>query len=93
MLTYDGLSFDVEGASVKLNGSHALKSRALDLNGEVLLNASASHTIAGIKGWLLRPIDPLFRKNGAGTRLVITVGGTQEKPLVKLDFGKTLRGN
>ena len=37
VLTYDGLSFDVEGASVKLNGSHALKSRTLDLNGEVLL--------------------------------------------------------
>ena len=35
VLTYDGLSFDVEGASVKLNGSHALKSRTLDLNGEV----------------------------------------------------------
>ncbi len=93
VLTYNGLSFDVEGASVRLNGSHALKSRTLDLNGEVLLNASVSHTIGGVKGWLLRPIDPLFRKNGAGTRLVISVGGTQEKPQVKLDFGKTLRGN
>lgn len=93
VLTYTGLSFNVEGASVRLNGSHALKSRALDLNGEVLLNASASRTISGIKGWLLRPFDPLFRKSGAGTRLVIRVEGTQEKPKVKLDFGKTLRGN
>jgi hypothetical protein len=93
VLTYSGLSFNVEGASVRLNGSHALKSRALDLSGEVLLDVSASRTISGFKGWLLRPFDPLFRKNGAATRLVITVGGTQEKPQVKLDFGKTLRGN
>lgn len=93
VLTYHGLTFDVQGAAVRLNGSHALKSRALDLNGEVLLNVSASRTIKGIKGWLLRPFDPLFRKNGAATRLVISVGGTQEKPQVKLDFGKTLRGN
>ena len=93
MLTYQGLSFDVQGASVRLNGSHALRSRALDLNGEVLLNASASQSIGGVKGWLLKPFDPLFRKNGAGTRLVISVSGTQEKPQVKLDLGKTLKGN
>jgi hypothetical protein len=93
VLTYHNLAFDVEGASVRLRGTHALKSRVLDLNGEALLNASASHTISGIKGWLLRPFDPLFRNNGAGTRLVIRVEGTQEKPRVKLDFGKTLRGN
>lgn len=93
VLTYHGLSFDVQGASVRLNGIHALKSRALDLHGEVLLNASASQTIGGVKGFLLKPFDPLFRKNGAGTRLVISVSGTQEKPQVKLDFGKTLRGN
>lgn len=93
VLTHHGLSFDVEGATVKLTGSHALKSQTLDLNGEVLLAASASHTIGGIKGWLLRPFDPLFRKNGAGTRLVIKVSGPQAKPDIKLDFGKTLRGN
>ena len=93
VLTYQGLSLDVDGASVRLNGSHALKSRALDLDGEVLLDASASRTLTGVKRLLLRPFDPLFRKNGAGTRLVITVGGTQEKPQVKIDFGKTLRGN
>lgn len=93
VLTYHGLSFDVQGASVRMNGSHALKSRAIDLNGEVLLDASASQTIGGVKGLLVKPFDPLFRKNGAGTRLVISVSGTQEKPQVKLDFGKTLRGN
>jgi len=93
VLTYQGLSFEVDGAAIRLNGSHALKTRALNLDGEVLLDTSASRTFTGVKSLLLRPFDPLFRKNGAGTRLVITVGGTQEKPLVKLDFGKSLRGN
>jgi hypothetical protein len=93
VLTYEGLTFVVQGASVRLNGIHALKSRALAFNGEVLLNASASRTLTGFKSWLVRPFDPLFSKNGAGTRLVIRVEGTQDKPKVKLDLGKTLRGN
>lgn len=93
VLTYHGLTFDVQGASVRLNGIHALKSRVLNLNGEVLLRATASRTLTGFKSWLLRPFDPLFRKNGSGTRLVIRVEGTQEKPKVSVNFGKTLRGN
>lgn len=93
VLSYDGLTFDVQGASVRLNGSHALKSKALALSGEVLLRASASQTLTGLKSWLIRPFDPLFRSHGAGTRLVIRVDGTQDKPKVTLDLGKTIRGN
>ncbi len=49
--------------------------------------------MSGFKSWLLKPFDPLFRKNGAGTRLVIRVEGTQDQPKVGLDVGKTLRGS
>ena len=58
----------------------------------MLLKASASDTLTGFKRWLLKPLDPLFRKNGAGTRLVIRVEGTQDQPKVGFDLGKTLRG-
>ncbi len=58
----------------------------------VLLTATVSQTQTGYKSWLLKPFDPLFRKNGAGTRLVITVAGTQDQPKVGLDFGKTIKG-
>ncbi len=48
--------------------------------------------MTGYKPWLLKPFDPLFRKNGAGTRLVITVAGSQDQPKVSVDIGRTLKG-
>lgn len=91
-LTYRGLAFTVQGASIKLDGTHRLGSRTLALEGEVLLKASASNTLTGFKRWLVKPFDSLLRKNGAGTRLVIRVEGTQDEPKVGLELGKTLRG-
>ena len=92
MLTYSGLSFNVTGALVRLDGTHSLRTRSVNLAGVVLLNATVSQTQTGLKRWLLKPFDPLFRKNQAGTRLVITVEGTQDQPKVALDLGKTLKG-
>ena len=93
VFTYQSLSFDVEGAKVNLNGTHSLRSRSVNLAGEVLLLATVSRTQTGFRSWLLKPFDPLFRKNGAGTRLAIRVEGTQNQPKVGLEIGKTLRGS
>lgn len=92
-LTYQGLSFAVQGADVRLAGTHSLRSKSLNLAGEVLLKATVSQTMTGYKSWLLKPFDPLFKKNGAGTRLAIRVQGTQDQPKVGLEIGKTLRGS
>lgn len=93
VLTYRGLAFNVQGASIKLDGEHRLEPKTLALRGEVLLKASASDTLTGFKRWLVKPFNPLFSKNGAGTRLVIRVEGTQDQPKIALDLGKTLRGS
>jgi hypothetical protein len=90
---YEGLSFKVQGADVRLNGTHSLRAKTLNLAGEVRLQATVSQTMTGFKSWLLKPFDPLFRKKGAGTRLVIRVEGTQDQPKVGLEIGKTLRGS
>jgi hypothetical protein len=90
--TYEGLSFAVQGATVRLAGTHSLRSKSLNLAGEVLLKATVSQTMTGYKSWLLKPFDPLFKKNGAGTRLAIRVEGTQDQPKVGLEIGKTLKG-
>jgi hypothetical protein len=92
LLTYRGLSFNVTGARVQLAGTHSLRTRAVNLTGEVLLNATVSQTQTGVKRWLLKPFDPLFREKQAGTRLVIKVEGTQDQPKIALDLGKTLKG-
>lgn len=93
VFTYEGLKFNVRGADVRLAGTHSLRSKSLKLAGEVLLQATVSQTTTGFKSWLLKPFDPLFRKKGAGTRLVIRVEGTQDQPKVGLEIGKTLRGS
>jgi hypothetical protein len=92
VFSYRGLSFKVKGADIRLAGTHSLRSKAIDLSGVALLNAAVSQTQTGYKSWLLKPFDPLFRKNGAGTRLAIKVAGTQDQPKVGLELGKTLRG-
>ncbi len=88
MFTYQGLSFNVQGAQMRLDGTHSLRSKTVDLAGVVLLNATVSQTQTGFRSWLLKPFDPLFRKNGAGTRLVITVAGTQDQPKIGLELGQ-----
>jgi hypothetical protein len=92
VLTYRGLAFAVQGAAVRLDGTHSLESKQLALDGDVRLKASASSTLTGFKRWLLKPLDPIFRQKGAGTRLVIRVEGTEDHPKVDLQLGKTLRG-
>ena len=92
LFTYQGMQFAVQGADVRLSGTHSLRSKTLNLAGEVRLQATVSQTMTGFKSWLLKPFDPLFKKNGAGTRLVIRVEGTQDQPKIGLDVGKTLRG-
>jgi hypothetical protein len=92
VFTYQALSFDVEGASVQLNGTHSLRAKTVDLSGVVLLNATVSQTQTGFRSILLKPFDRLFRKSGAGTRLVITVAGTQDQPKIGLQLGPTLKG-
>ncbi len=92
MFTYRGLSFNIQGAAVQLDGTHSLRSKAVDLSGVALLEATMSQTQTGYKSWLLKPFDPLFRKNGAGTRLAIKVAGTQDHPKIALEIGRTLKG-
>jgi hypothetical protein len=92
VFVHEGLSFRVKGADIRLAGTHSLRSKAIAMSGVALLNASVSQTQTGYKSWLLKPFDPLFRKNGAGTRLAIKVAGTQDQPKVGLELGRTLRG-
>jgi len=77
----------------RAHGRHAhVAIKVVDFAGVVMLDATVSQTQTGFKSWMLTPFGPLFKKNGAGSRLVITVTGTQDQPKVGLDFGKTIKG-
>ncbi|HYR86300.1 MAG TPA: hypothetical protein VE422_19585 [Terriglobia bacterium] len=84
MVTFHSLSFGVPGAGVDLAGTYDLESEALDFHGTLKLQAKVSQTMTGWKRWVLKPVDPFFSKQGAGTLLRIQVVGTAKKP----DFGR-----
>ena len=90
--TFKDLTFQVEGATIDLNGTYALRSQVIDLSGAVKLTASASETLTGYKTWLLKPFDPIFRKRGAGTFFAVNVQGTPDNPHVGIDLKRTLKG-
>jgi hypothetical protein len=84
------LSFHVPGAKVDLNGTYALASGALDLKGTLTMQASVSQAVGGFKSIFLKPFDPLFKKNGAGAVVPITITGTREHPEFGLNVKKAV---
>jgi hypothetical protein len=80
VLSFRTLSFAVPGAGVDLAGTYSLKDDGLDLHGILRLQAKVSQTMTGWKRWLLKPVDPFFAKEGAGTLLKIQVTGTSKDP-------------
>jgi hypothetical protein len=91
LLILPDLDFHVPGAAVNLVGKYGVRSGDLDFQGTARLEATVSQMTTGIKRILLKPIDPLFRRDGAGTVLPIRISGTRGTPSFSLDIGKVLR--
>jgi hypothetical protein len=88
ILRLPGLRFSVQGARVDLGGRYSLRDQGLDFAGALRLDAPVSQTVTGFKSILLKPIDPLFRRNGAGTHLPIRISGTVNQPSFGVDTKK-----
>ena len=88
MVTFESLSFAVPGSGVDLAGTYNLDRDTLDFHGTLRLQAKVSETMTGWKRWVLKPIDPFFSKQGAGTLLRIQVVGTSKEPKFGRDRGK-----
>jgi hypothetical protein len=84
-LDLPSFQFRVEGARVALGGAYNLPAERLDFKGFLLLDAPLSKTTTGVKSLLLKVIDPLFRRQGAGAALPIVVTGTVDQPSFGLD--------
>ncbi|MGE0594604.1 MAG: AsmA-like C-terminal region-containing protein [Vicinamibacterales bacterium] len=87
VLRLPGVRFAVRGAEVGIAGTYALADRRMDFGGDLRLDATVSQTTTGFKSWLLKLVDPLFRRDGAGAVLPIRIGGTVDDP----DFGLDVR--
>ncbi len=87
-LTFSSLKFDVPGVAANVKGSYGLRSEKINFTGDVRLQAHVSDTMSGSKRVLLKPIDPLFARHGAGSYLPVNITGDRSQPQVKLDLKK-----
>jgi hypothetical protein len=92
-LTLSNLEYNVPGADIALNGVYSLNGDQFDFSGKARLNAKASQLTTGFKSLLLKPVDPFFSKNGAGTEVPIKITGTRSEPKFGLDFHHKDKGD
>ena len=86
-LSISNLNYDVPGAAIKLQGVYSLDGNKFDVYGTARLKATISRMVGGWKGLLLTPVDPFFKKHGAGTEVPIRITGTRSEPHFGLNFG------
>jgi hypothetical protein len=85
-ITISGLRYTVPGANIAMNGVYSLDGEQFDFHGTARLDAKVSQMVTGWKSILLKPVDPFFSKNGAGTEVPIEITGTRSDPHFGLDF-------
>jgi hypothetical protein len=83
-------SFAVPGAVVQLEGRYGLRSEEIDFRGRLRTEARVSQMTTGFKSALLKAVDPLFARDGAGAVIPITIGGTRKSPSMNVDIKKAL---
>ncbi len=86
-LHFSQLAYSMPGADVDLAGVYSLDGNELDFNGKVRTKAALSKMVSTWwKSWLLKPVDPFFRKNGAGAEIPVKISGTKGAPKFGLDL-------
>jgi AsmA-like C-terminal region len=92
VMRFSNLSFSTPGAEVHLNGTYGLRPETLNFAGRLELDAKLSETTTGVKSFLLRAVDPLFRRDGKrGSSLPIKITGSRQEPAFGLDIGRAAR--
>jgi hypothetical protein len=87
LLSFSFLHFVIPGTHVDMTGDYGLDGKEFDFHGKARLDARVSQMTTGWKSILLKPVDPFFSKNRAGTEVPIRITGTQSEPHFGLDFG------
>jgi hypothetical protein len=87
-LNFSKLNYALPGADVALAGEYTLDGDKFEFAGKVRTKARVSQMVASRwKSILLKPVDPFFKKNGAGAEIPVKVSGTKSAPKFGLDLG------
>lgn len=73
------------GIAIRLM-QYSLDGKVFDFHGTLRMQAKLSQMTKGWKSILLKPIDPFFHKEGAGTQVPFKITGTRSEPHFGLDF-------
>ena len=87
LISLSQLRFTVPGTVVALTGTYSLDGKVFDFHGTARMDAKLSQMVTGWKSMLLKPVDPFFSKNGAGTEVPVKITGTESEPHFGVDFG------
>jgi hypothetical protein len=86
-LNLSDLLYTLPGGTVRLAGVYSLDGNEFDFSGKVRTDAKLSQMVASKwKSLLLKPVDPFFKKNGAGAEIPVKVTGTKGAPKFGLDL-------
>jgi hypothetical protein len=86
-LSFSKLNYTMPGADVNLVGVYSLNGEQFEFTGKVRTKAQLSQMVASRwKSWMLKPVDPFFKKNGAGAEIPVKVSGTRSAPKFGLDL-------
>ena len=87
VILFPDLEYDVPGAAVRLKGNYELDG-LMGFNGTARMQATVSQMVGGWKGFLLKPADRFFRKNGAGTEVSVEIRGSHDSPQFSFSMPK-----
>jgi hypothetical protein len=82
------LEYTVPGAVVNLKGTYGVDSGSIAFEGVAKMEATVSQIVGGWKGFLLKPVDRLFKKGDAGTQVPIHIRGTRDNPQFGIDLNR-----
>ncbi|WP_158943247.1 AsmA-like C-terminal region-containing protein [Granulicella sp. S190] len=86
-LNFSKLDYSLPGATVALAGEYSLDGERFEFAGKVRTDAKISQMVASRwKSILLKPVDPFFKKNGAGAEIPVKISGTKSAPKFGLDL-------
>ena len=83
---FSDLSFSVPGASARMHGTYNLLNHKIDLHGQMQVDSKISNAETGAKAFLLKMMEPFFKKKKKGEIVPVRISGTYEHPTFGLDL-------
>ena len=84
--SFSDLSFGVPGAAARMHGTYGLITHKVDLHGHLRVDTKISNTTDGTKAFLLKAINPFFKRKPKGEIVPVKISGTYEHPSFGLDL-------